>query len=295
MGKPERLHKLLAHAGFGSRRRCEELIRAGRVTVDGEVVDQLGAKADPDKQELRCDGNPVRPEKRVYFLLCKPKGLICSNSRKDGRTRVVDLFSHIKQRLYTIGRLDVESEGLIIITNDGELCQRVSHPRYRVPRTYRVVVRGSLSAEGTDKIRRGLWLAEGKTAAARLRIHRRSRGSTVLDLTLTEGKNREVRRIFARVGHPVSRLVRTRIGNLRIGRLRPGQWLALSRETLLSKAFRPLKQDASPKPRRKKATSHGRKRSRKSLSSSAFRPSKPRGRPKPSRMKPTSRSRKRKR
>lgn len=229
----ERLQKVLARAGLGSRRECEELIVTGRVTVNGKLVRELGVKVDPGRDKVVCDGEPLRAQKTVCFVLNKPRGVICSNSAAGGRPRAIDLIRHIHERLYTVGRLDMDSEGLLIVTNDGELCNLLTHPRYRVPKTYLVKVRGALEAATLEKIQRGVWLSEGKTAPTRIRILRRDRRSTSAEITLREGKNREVRRVFARLGHPVSYLKRTRIGNLSVADLRPGQFVAIRRETLL--------------------------------------------------------------
>ncbi len=157
----ERLQKVLARAGIASRRKSEEYVLAGRVTVDGKVVRELGAKVDPAVQDVRCDGERLRPEPKLYFLVNKPRGMLCSNASEGGRDRVVDLFRGVEQRLFTVGRLDVDSEGLLIVTNDGEFANRLMHPRYGVPRVYSVEIDGVLSEEGRAKLLRGVHLAEG--------------------------------------------------------------------------------------------------------------------------------------
>lgn len=230
----ERLHKVLARAGIASRRECEKIIASGRVSVNGKVVSDAGVKVDPARDVILFDGARVRAEPPIYFLLNKPRGFVCSNNPEGGRPRVIDLFGKIAQRLFTVGRLDVDSEGLIIVTNDGELCNLLTHPRYEVPKTYRVVVRGFLGPEKIEKAQRGVWLSEGKTSPSRIRVIHRNHRSTTLDITLAEGRNREVRRIFARLGHPVSRLVRTSIGRLVLGNLKPGQARRMKRETILA-------------------------------------------------------------
>jgi 23S rRNA pseudouridine2605 synthase len=231
----QRLQKILAHAGIASRRECEEIIAAGRVTVNGKIITELGSKADTETDDIRCDGEPVKAEKLVYFLLNKPAGVLCTNEKTFGQKRVVDLFPGIAQRLYTVGRLDGESTGLLIVTNDGELANRIAHPRYEVDKTYAVAVKGWLEGPALDKVQKGVWLAEGRTGRARVRILKRTRQMTLLEITIHEGKNREIRRVFARVGHPVASLRRIQIGGLFLGKLREGQWVPIDRDSLLRK------------------------------------------------------------
>ncbi len=229
----ERLHKVLAEAGVGSRRHCEELILQHRVLVDGKVIRQLGIKVDPERAEIVCNGAPIRIQRKIYIVLNKPRGVVCTNKDPEGRPRVVDLLRKIEQRIFPVGRLDVDSEGLLIVTNDGALCNLLTHPRYEVAKTYTAVVRGPLEGKDLEKVQGGVWLAEGKTQPAKVRILKRSRKSTAIEITLKEGKNREVRRILARVGHPVSFLRRTSIGKLRLAELKPGQSKVVTREQLL--------------------------------------------------------------
>ncbi len=229
----ERLHKVLAEAGIGSRRRCEELILDRRVLVDGRVVRALGVKVDPEKAQIYCDGAPIRPERKIYIIMNKPRGTVFTNKDAEGRPRVVDLLPRIQQRVFPVGRLDVESEGLLIVTNDGALCNLLTHSRYEVPKTYSAIVRGVLDPAALEKLQQGVWLSEGKTHPAKVHVLRRSRTSTSVEITLKEGKNREVRRILARVGHPVSFLRCTKIGRLHLSTLRPGQHRTVTREQLL--------------------------------------------------------------
>lgn len=222
----ERLHKVLAHAGIASRRECERIIAAGRVTVNGEVVREMGVRVDLEKDDIQCDGAPVRPEMPVYFLLNKPKGYVCTNADEQGRRRAVDLLDRVPQRIYTVGRLDIDSEGLIILTNDGEFSNLMSHPRHQVPKTYWAEVGGKLNEEGLKQLRKGVWLAEGRTRGAQIRVRRAGVKHCTLEITIREGKNREIRRVLAKVGHPVRKLRRVRIGpisdkGLKSGRYRP--------------------------------------------------------------------------
>jgi len=226
----ERLHKILAHAGIGSRRQCEELIAQGRVTVDGETVTDLGHKVDPGRADIRCDGARVKAEPLVYYLFNKPRGVVCTSARGEKRPRAIDFVRRESRRLYTIGRLDANSRGLIILTNDGELTQRLTHPRHKAPKTYRVRVRGAMSPQAVERVQRGVYLSEGKTSAARVRARRRGRSATVLDIELRQGINRQIRRVLAKVGHPVLDLQRVAIGLIRDPGLKEGSYRRLRAE-----------------------------------------------------------------
>ncbi len=218
----QRLQKVLAAAGLGSRRQCEELITAGRVEIDRRIVTELGTRVDPEQQEVRVDGVPLRRPKLAYYAVNKPSGVVSTSRDPSGRPRVVDLVPSRHERLFAIGRLDLHSEGLILVTNDGELANRLTHPRYGVAKTYRVIVAGSPSREVLDQLRRGVHLAEGVARAERVAVKSRHTGSTLLEMVLREGKNREIRRILARVGHKVLRLTRIAVGPVRLGDLPPG-------------------------------------------------------------------------
>jgi len=220
---PERLQKVLAAAGLGSRRQCEELITSSRVEVDRRVVTELGTRVDPAKQQIRVDGVALAAVKLVYYAVNKPTGVLSTNRDPSGRPRVIDLVPAKNIRLFTIGRLDLHSEGLILATNDGELANRLTHPRYGVSKTYRVVVAGSPTREVLDKLRGGVHLAEGLARAEWIHVKSRRKESTVLEMVLREGKNREIRRILARLGHKVLRLTRIAVGPVRLGLLPPGE------------------------------------------------------------------------
>jgi len=228
-GEPARLQKVLAAAGIGSRRKCEELITAGRVTVDGRTVTELGTKVDPDEAEVRVDGEPLPRTKRLYYLVNKPTGVVSSNRDPSGRPRVVDLLPS-DERLFTVGRLDVSSEGLILVTNDGELANLLAHPRYGVEKTYHAQVVGVPEQEVLDRLRQGVHLAEGFAHAKRISIKSQHKQSALLEMVLDEGRNREVRRLLARVGHKVLRLKRVALGPLRLGDMPPGEFRPLRRE-----------------------------------------------------------------
>ena len=223
----ERLQKLLAAAGLGSRRSCEELITSGRVEVDREVVTSLGSRVDPGTQEIRVDGERLPDPKRVVYMLNKPVGVMTTNFDPSGRPRVVDLVPS-ERRLFAIGRLDRMSEGLILVTNDGELANLLAHPRYGVEKKYLVQVAGVPEAELLEKLRRGIRLAEGEVHAKRVSIRSQHKQSAVLEMVLDEGKNREIRRMLARLGHKVHQLKRVAVGGLSLGNLLPGQWRQLA-------------------------------------------------------------------
>ncbi len=219
----ERLNKILAHAGIGSRRYCDQLIAAGRVVVDGQAVRDLGTKVDPQHQRVVVDRKPLRTEGHVYWAVNKPKGYLCTNHDPAGRPRVIELVPHVSQRVYTVGRLDEESEGLILLTNDGDLANRLMHPRYGVEKTYLVQVAGRPSRDDTEQLLKGIWLSEGRVHAKRIKQVRRQGDSTWLEIVLDEGKNREIRRMLAKLEHKVLNLKRLAIGPVHLGRLRGGK------------------------------------------------------------------------
>jgi len=228
---PERLQKLLARAGYGSRRACEELIGEGRVTVDGEVVDELGAKADPATQDVRVDGSRLRREEVVYYLVNKPKGVLCTSKDPQGRRTVLDLLpEQERRRVFSVGRLDADTRGAMILTNDGAFTNMLTHPRYGIEKTYSARVRGEVSDEAVRRLREGVWLSEGRTLPARVWVVRRRRDESELGLAICEGKNRQVRRILAKVGCKVLSLTRTRIGPLTLRTLPDGGWRLLKKK-----------------------------------------------------------------
>lgn len=224
---PERLQKVLAAAGLGSRRACEELITTGRVEVDRTVVTELGTRVDPATQEIRVDGERLPRVRRVVFVLNKPVGVVTTNFDPSGRPRAVDLVPG-DHRLFAIGRLDRMSEGLLLLTNDGPLANLLAHPRYGVEKKYLVQVAGVPSEELLEKLRQGVRLAEGEVHAKRVTIRSQHKQSAVLEMVLDEGKNREIRRMLARLGHKVHQLKRVAVGGLSLGNLLPGQWRQLA-------------------------------------------------------------------
>jgi pseudouridine synthase len=226
----QRLQKILAHAGAASRRRAEELITAGRVAVDGRVVTELGAQADPAAQRVTLDGRPLAPEKAEHWAVYKPVGVVSTARDPQGRRRVVDLLPPGVGRLYPVGRLDRDSEGLVLLTNHGELAHRLMHPRYQVPKTYRVWVEGAPTPEAIRRLREGVDIGDERPSApARVYLKGAPGRRTKLSIQLREGRNREVRRMCEAVGLPVARLVRVGLGPLRLGELEPGQARRLGR------------------------------------------------------------------
>lgn len=224
-----RINRFLSSAGVCSRRAADEIVQEGRVTVNGEAVTELGTRVDPRTDDVCVDGMRVRPEKPVYVLFNKPKGVVCTNARNEHRKRVVDFLPEVRGRVYTVGRLDADSAGLILLTNDGEFAQRVAHPRYELAKTYSVVLRGRIEDDVLQKARGGVWLSEGRTSGARILVQRRTRDRTYLKVSLREGRNREIRRTFARLGFPVLSLKRVRIGQLTLHGLGSGRYRFLQR------------------------------------------------------------------
>ena len=223
-----RLQKFLAMAGVDSRRNCEEYIRTGRVTVDGEVVTDPARGVDPSKQDIRLDAEKLRPPRFRYFLVNKPRGFLCTNSDPQGRPRAIDLVPVVDQRLFTVGRLDENTEGMLLVTNDGDLAQQLAHPRFEVIRRYRCLVAGFPQPDILHQLREGMYFAEGYFRFRSVRVFKRRGQSTILELELQEGKNREIRRLMARVGHKVLALERVAFGPLKLGSLPPGHSRELS-------------------------------------------------------------------
>ena len=222
-----RLARFLASTGLDSRRKCEEFITTGRVAVDGKVVSDVGTAIDPFQQKIRVDGELIRSEPKRYFVLNKPKGFLCTNNDPQGRRRAVDLVSAQNLRLFTVGRLDENSEGLILVTNDGEMANMLAHPRYEVSRTYRVQVAGIPKKETIDQLIEGIHFSHGFFKVRGVRRMKTQGKSSFLEIELTEGRNREIRRLFARVGHKVINLTRISFGPLKLGRLVSGKSRAL--------------------------------------------------------------------
>ena len=223
-----RLQKVLAAAGFGSRRECEELITAGRVEVDHQTVTELGVRVFPMTQDIRVDGELLKKTRPVYLALYKPKGYVCTNWDPEHRPRAVDLIPEKMGRLFSIGRLDLESEGLLLMTNDGALTERLTHPKYEVPKRYRVQVAGLVEPSIIAQLKKGVYFAEGRAKASNVTIKGTHKNSSILEIELKEGKNREIRRLLARLGHKVMSLQRVAVGPVKIGKLIPGEYRTLT-------------------------------------------------------------------
>ncbi|MCA9289587.1 MAG: pseudouridine synthase [Phycisphaerales bacterium] len=231
-----RLQKVLAEAGVGSRRACEELIESGVVRVNGRRVDTLPAWVNPETDRITVDGRRIAVAARhVYIMLFKPRGTVCTNADPEGRPRAIDLVKHpAKPRLYPVGRLDIDSSGLLLLTNDGELANRLTHPRYEMHKTYEVTVRGSMPDELIEKLESGVFLhnrrtgAGSRTADSNIVLLKRDRERTRVLVELTEGRNRQIRRTMLNLGYPVKKLRRVALGPLRLKGLAIGMWRELT-------------------------------------------------------------------
>jgi len=225
----ERLQKILAQAGVASRRKCEELILSGQVEVNGEKVTTLGAKADPAADEIRVSGKPIKRETKLYYMLHKPKGVITSAKDPQGRKVVSDYLPGVKERVYPVGRLDYDTEGLLLLTNDGEFANMLTHPSHHVPKTYHATVKGVPHGTALEKLAKGIQLEDGMTAPAEVDYHDVDPDSkqATISITIHEGRNRQVRRMFEAIGHPVTRLRRVKFGDLTLHGLPRGKFRPL--------------------------------------------------------------------
>jgi 23S rRNA pseudouridine2605 synthase len=231
---PVRLQKFLAEAGIASRRAGEEMILAGRVSVNGETIQQLGTKIEPLHDHVKVDGKPVRAKRKLYLALNKPRGLVCSRKDEHDRATIYELLPKEWGHLHSVGRLDFNSEGLLFLTNDGEFSLRLTHPRFGVRKKYIATVDGRVEEEMLDRFTRGLWYEGEKFKAEKARLVSASHSQSVVELDLAEGKYREVRRLFESQGRTVKRLQRTQIGKIKLGELRPGKWRTLTEAEIKS-------------------------------------------------------------
>jgi pseudouridine synthase len=254
----ERIQKILANAGVASRRAVEEMIQQGRVAVNGRVMTELPILIDPQKDKVSVDDEPIKlkgkeAERRVYLLMNKPKGVFSTNVAQGEQTRAIDLLPpDFRERVYPVGRLDAESRGLLLLTNDGELTNQLTHPRYGVAKTYKAIVDGFVSPRVVEELSAGVWLADPKsgkgfkTGRSRVKIVKRTRDKSVLEITIREGRNRMVRRMLAKAGHKVRDLTRVRMGPLTLHGLNPGDVRMLT-----PREVRELKSLAEKKPPRR--------------------------------------------
>jgi 23S rRNA pseudouridine2605 synthase len=252
----ERLQKILSQAGIASRRASEQLMLEGRVTVNGTTVRELGTKADPAADDIRVDGRRVRlVERRRYILLNKPRGYVSTRSDPQRRPTVIDLLTGVREYVYPVGRLDFDSEGLLIVTNDGELAARLTHPRHGVPRVYEARVLGALDRHDAERLAKGVTVDGQRTGPAEVRVLSGGRADarggpqTIVAITIREGRNRQVRKMFDAIGHPVDRLRRVAIGPIRDPKLRPGEWRNLRDDEVAALRRAPALRTRSDDPR----------------------------------------------
>jgi 23S rRNA pseudouridine2605 synthase len=228
----ERIQKILARAGVASRREAERMMIEGRVTVNGQIVDTLGYKADPSKDHIKIDGKRLKGfEPRVILLLNKPRGYLSTVKDPEGRPTVMDLLKRRKWRIYPVGRLDFDAEGLLLLTNDGNIAQ-LSHPRFSIPRTYWVKVKGVPDEQRLIQLKEGIKLEDGKASVVSFALLRQKEKNSWVQVVVTEGRNRLVKRIFAAIGHPVLKLKRVGYGPIRLGNLPIGQFRYLTPEEI---------------------------------------------------------------
>ncbi len=226
----ERLQKFLSTAGVASRRQAERLMLEGRVTVNGKAAMELGLKVDPAKDAVKVDGKLVHVERLHYVLLNKPKGTICTMDDPEGRPKVTDLVRGVKARLYPVGRLDFDTTGALLLTNDGELANILMHPKHKFPKTYQAKVKGIPSPEQVEKLKKGVYIDGRRTAPAEAKVMGVKEKNCSLMLTIREGRNKQVKRMCQAIGHPVLRLNRAAFGFLRVEDMAPGQWRHLDPE-----------------------------------------------------------------
>lgn len=249
-----RLQRYLAQCGLGSRRECEELITTGRIEIDGKTVTKLGTNVRPTEQTVTLDGEKLKFERKKYYLLNKPPGFLCTAKDPQGRRTVFELFPPDGPRLFCVGRLDEATTGLLIVTNDGALSQKLAHPSFRIHRLYKAQVAGHPTRETFEELKRGLFFTEGKFKVHDIRPVKKQGQSTWVEITMTEGQNREIRRLLARKGHKVMKLQRIGFGPIRLGRVPLGQFRELRRDEL-GKLFELLeKTTPAASPARKKTT-----------------------------------------
>lgn len=231
----KRIQKILSELGITSRRKAEELILEGKVTVNG-VVATIGMKADPEKDYIKVDGKLVtgfkKDIKKVYLMFNKPKGVVTTLFDPEGRTTIKDFLKGVKYRVFPVGRLDYDSEGLLLLTNDGDFANAVMHPSKKISKTYLVKVKGILGSEEVEKLRRGIRLEDGMTSPSRIKTIRKSEANSWLEITIYEGRKRQIRRMFEKIGHPVLKLRRIRIDGVELGNLKPGAYRYLSEDEI---------------------------------------------------------------
>ncbi len=225
-----RLNKFLASCGIASRRKCDELIFAGKVKVNGEIIKTPAFKIDPEKDEVSVNEDIVKLPKKIYIALNKPEGVLCSLKDDFGRTLITDLIPEIKERIFPVGRLDFNSEGLILLTNDGELSNRLIHPKYKVEKTYHVLIKGNIDRDSLERLSNGIELDGKKTQPSKIRILDMGKKTTFIEIKIKEGKKRQIRRMLKEVGYEVKKLRRVKFGPIKLGRLKKGEWRYLTKK-----------------------------------------------------------------
>ena len=230
----ERLQKVMAEAGIASRRTCEQMIRDGQVKVNDKTVIQLPVLVDPQVDRIVVSGRKLRIESKVYYLLNKPKNVVCTNYDPEGRRRAIDLLKDVRQRVYPVGRLDADSKGLLILTNDGELANQLTHPSFGILKTYVAEITGSLHGDEIKSLKEGMYFNMGRVSADHIKMLSRGPKQSLVEIALREGRNRQVRRMLARLGHPVRQLTRVRIGGLTLRGLGVGHFRPLTPQEIAS-------------------------------------------------------------
>ena len=228
----QRLQKILSEMGIASRRKAEDMITEGRVTVNGQIA-TIGMKADPDKDHIKVDGKLIsRPVSKVYIMFNKPKNVVTTLYDPEGRPTVKDFLKGVKYRVFPVGRLDYDSEGLLLLTNDGDFAHAVLHPSKKIPKTYLVKVKGILEEKEIEKLRTGVKLEDGMTVPAKIRKVEKTENNSWLEITIYEGRKRQIRRMMEKLGHSVLKLKRTRINGLELDELKPGRYRYLTSEEM---------------------------------------------------------------
>ncbi|OEF98779.1 pseudouridine synthase [Desulfuribacillus alkaliarsenatis] len=229
----ERLQKYMAACGVASRRKSEQLIESGAVTVNGRVIKEMGYQVNPHADDVKVYGQRINTEEKIYILLNKPRGYVTTASDPQNRRIILDLLKDVQHRVYPVGRLDIDTSGLLILTNDGDLAQRLAHPSYEIDKVYLAKIKGIPDAAALEKLQSGIQLEDGITAPANARIIKIENNNAVVEITIHEGRNRQVRRMLDAIGHPVLRLSRERIGFLSVEGLKPGRYRQLQSEELI--------------------------------------------------------------
>ena len=230
----ERLQKIIRNSGIASRREAEKWITSGRISIDGVIVTELGTQADQETQVICIDGVPLRKsESHVYYLFYKPTSVVTTLHDPQGRPTIVDFIKEIPERIFPVGRLDQDTEGLLVLTNDGNLMNGLLHPSREIPKIYQVKVKGIPDEKTLNDLRNGVELTDGKTAPAKVKLLKSEKDTALLEIIIHEGKNRQVRKMTASINHPTLRLIRVKVGDFELGNLKSGEWVQIKKSDLL--------------------------------------------------------------